>query len=85
MTSPALQEVVAVLASPAAGNPSQYLFERAIERAGLDARQVAQPATSLGTGLSTDTRKHECTTSAALPPALQPAPPTDIAAAVVVA
>lgn len=36
MTSPALQEMIAVLASPAAGNPSQYLFERAIQAAGLD-------------------------------------------------
>jgi shikimate dehydrogenase len=40
MTSPALQEVVAVLASPAAGNPSQYLFERAIAAAGLDWRLI---------------------------------------------
>lgn len=36
MTSPALQEIVAVLASPAAGNPAQYLFERALAAAGLD-------------------------------------------------
>ena len=36
MTSPALQEIIAVLASPAAGNPSQYLFERAVAAAGLD-------------------------------------------------
>lgn len=36
MTSPALQEIIAVLASPAAGNPSQYLFERALAAAGLD-------------------------------------------------
>jgi len=40
MTSPALQEVVAVLASPAAGNPSQYLFERALATAGLDWRLI---------------------------------------------
>jgi shikimate dehydrogenase len=40
MTSPALQEVVAVLASPAAGNPSQYLFERAFAAAGLDWRMI---------------------------------------------
>ena len=40
MTSPALQEVVAVLASPAAGNPSQYLFERALAAAGLDWRLI---------------------------------------------
>jgi shikimate dehydrogenase len=40
MTSPALQEVVAVLAAPAAGNPSQYLFERAFAAAGLDWRMI---------------------------------------------
>ena len=38
MTSPALQEVIALLAAPAAGNPAQYLFERAIDAAGLDWR-----------------------------------------------
>lgn len=38
MTSPALQEVIALLAAPAAGNPAQYLFERAIEAGGLDWR-----------------------------------------------
>lgn len=38
MTSPALQEIVALLGSPAAGNPAQYLFERAIEAAELDWR-----------------------------------------------
>ena len=38
MTSPALQEVIALLAAPAAGHPAQYLFERAIEAAGLDWR-----------------------------------------------
>lgn len=36
MTSPALQEVVALLGCPAAGNPAQYLFERLIAAAGLD-------------------------------------------------
>lgn len=40
MTSPALQEVVAVLACPAAGNPCQYLFERALATAGLDWRLI---------------------------------------------
>ncbi len=40
MTSPALQEIVAVLASPAAGNPAQYLFERALAAAGLDWRVI---------------------------------------------
>jgi shikimate dehydrogenase len=38
MTSPALQEVVALLGCPAAGNPAQYLFERMIAAAGLDWR-----------------------------------------------
>lgn len=38
MTSPALQEVVALLGCPAAGNPAQYLFERAIEAVNLDWR-----------------------------------------------
>ena len=38
MTSPALQDVIALVAAPAAGNPAQYLFERAIEAAGLDWR-----------------------------------------------
>ena len=38
MTSPALQEILALLGCPAAGNPAQYLFERAIESAGLDWR-----------------------------------------------
>jgi len=40
MTSPALQEIIAVLASPAAGNPSQYLLERALEDTGLDWRII---------------------------------------------
>ncbi|MFM7207616.1 MAG: shikimate dehydrogenase family protein [Planctomycetaceae bacterium] len=40
MTSPALQEIVALLGCPAAGHPAQYLFERAIEAAGLDWRFV---------------------------------------------
>ena len=38
MTSPALQEILALLGCPAAGNPSQYLFERAFAAGGLDAR-----------------------------------------------
>lgn len=41
MTSPALQDIVALLGRPAAGNPAQYLFERGIERTGLDARFVS--------------------------------------------
>jgi shikimate dehydrogenase len=40
MTSPALQEIVAVLGFPSAGNPARYLFERAIEAAGIDWRFV---------------------------------------------
>ena len=40
MTSPALQEIIALLGCPAAGNPAQYLFERAIEAARLDWRFV---------------------------------------------
>jgi shikimate dehydrogenase len=38
MTSPALQEIIALLGCPAAGNPAQYLHERALEAAGLDWR-----------------------------------------------
>jgi shikimate dehydrogenase len=38
MSSPALQDVVAVLGCPAAGNPVQYLCERAADDAGLDVR-----------------------------------------------
>lgn len=37
-SSQALQQLVAVLAWPAAGNPSQYLFERAAAASGLDWR-----------------------------------------------
>lgn len=38
MASPALQDIVALLGCPAAGNPAQYLFERALAAAGLDWR-----------------------------------------------
>lgn len=38
MTSPALQEIIALLGCPAAGNPAQYLAERALAEAGLDWR-----------------------------------------------
>ncbi|NBW96010.1 MAG: hypothetical protein EBR28_04595 [Planctomycetia bacterium] len=38
MTSPALQEIIALLGCPAAGNPAQYLHERALAGAGLDWR-----------------------------------------------
>jgi len=40
MPSSALQEVVALLGCPAAGNPAQYLFERLFATAGLDWRFV---------------------------------------------
>lgn len=40
MSSSALQDIVALLGSPAAGNPAQYLFERAIDAAELDWRFV---------------------------------------------
>jgi shikimate dehydrogenase len=40
MPSSALQEIIALLGCPAAGNPAQYLFERAIEAAELDWRFV---------------------------------------------
>lgn len=38
MTSPALQEIIALLGCPAAGNPAQYLHERALTEAALDWR-----------------------------------------------
>ena len=38
MTSSALQEIVALLGNPAAGNPAQYLFERALNSVDLDWR-----------------------------------------------
>lgn len=38
MTSPALQEIIALLGCPAAGHPAQYLYERALAEAGLDWR-----------------------------------------------
>lgn len=41
MSSTALPDIVALLGRPAAGNPAQYLFERGIERAGLDARFIS--------------------------------------------
>ncbi len=40
MSSGPLQEIVAVLGSPAAGNPAQYLFERCFEAARLDWRII---------------------------------------------
>jgi shikimate dehydrogenase len=40
MSNGPLQEIVAVLGSPAAGNPSQYLFERAFAAASLDWRVI---------------------------------------------
>jgi shikimate dehydrogenase len=38
MTSQALQETIALLGCPAAGNPAQYLYERAFAEAALDWR-----------------------------------------------
>jgi len=38
MTSPALQEIIALLGCPAAGNPAQYLHERSLAEAALDWR-----------------------------------------------
>ncbi|NDC64511.1 MAG: shikimate dehydrogenase, partial [Planctomycetia bacterium] len=46
MTSPALQEIIALFGCPAAGNPAQYLFERAIEAAGLDWRFLTLDVTA---------------------------------------
>jgi shikimate dehydrogenase len=47
LASAALQDVVSLLGCPAAGNPAQYLFERAFATAGLDWRflslEVAEP------------------------------------------
>lgn len=40
MSSGPLQEIVAVLGSPAAGHPAQYLFERAFAAAGIDWRII---------------------------------------------
>ena len=41
MTSPALQEIIALLGSPAAGNPAQYLYERMLEAAGTVAAPMS--------------------------------------------
>lgn len=41
MANPALQDIVALLGWPAAGNPAQYLFERASASAGLDCRFIS--------------------------------------------
>lgn len=38
--SSAIQEIVAVLGCPAAGDPTQYVFERAVQESGLDWRFV---------------------------------------------
>ena len=38
LANAALQDVVSLLGCPAAGNPAQYLFERAFAAAGLDWR-----------------------------------------------
>lgn len=54
MTSPALQDIVALLGSPAAGNPAQYLFERAFDRTATDWRFVSAevPPERLGDALA---------------------------------
>ena len=54
MTSPALQEVVALLGYPAAGNPAQYLFERMITAAGLVGRIVDVTLNAASVRLITD-------------------------------
>jgi shikimate dehydrogenase len=41
MANSALQDIIALLGWPAAGNPAQYLFERAIAAAGLDCRFIS--------------------------------------------
>ncbi|MBT6054984.1 MAG: hypothetical protein HOH16_06090 [Planctomycetaceae bacterium] len=46
MTNPALQEVIALLGHPAAGNPAQFLFERVVARDSLDWRFLTLEAVS---------------------------------------
>jgi shikimate dehydrogenase len=41
MSGGVVQDIVALFGAPAAGNPAQYLFERAIEAAGLDCRFIS--------------------------------------------
>lgn len=54
MTSPALQEIIALLGCPAAGHPAQYLYERALAAAGLDWRFLTLdvPAEQIGDALA---------------------------------
>lgn len=40
MSAPSLQEIVCCLGQPVAGNPTQYMFEKAFEAAGLDWRYL---------------------------------------------
>ena len=40
MSSPSIQEVVAVFGQPVAGNPTQYIMEKAFAKAGLDWRYL---------------------------------------------
>jgi len=53
MTSPALQEIIALLGCPAAGNPAQYLHERSLAEASLDWRFLTLdvPPERIGTAL----------------------------------
>ena len=40
MTHPAIQEIVAVFGQPVAGNPTQYMMEKAFIQVGLDWRYL---------------------------------------------
>ncbi len=40
MTHPAIQEIVAVFGQPVAGNPTQYMMEKAFAQLGLDWRYL---------------------------------------------
>lgn len=76
MTSPALQDIIALLGCPAAGNPAQYLFERAIESAGLDCRflsvDVAEPRLAEALGGVAAMGFRGCLLSGPLPAAALP-------------
>ena len=40
MSHPAIQEIVAVFGQPVAGNPTQYMMEKAFAQVGLDWRYL---------------------------------------------
>ena len=40
MAHPAIQEIVAVFGQPVAGNPTQYMMEKAFAQVGLDWRYL---------------------------------------------